>query len=88
MAIDVSNYTCPKCGQRFERLDEGFLMFSDIVYTICECEECHHVFSSSTEGENYHPTCPKCGGKRKGWDYSCPQCGSLMQQELQWSDVI
>ena len=57
MSLFNYEYTCPKCGKKFEKLDEGDFVFEDITAYICKCKNCKNVFTLCS---NEPQRCPKC----------------------------
>ena len=89
MSVDYYKYTCRECGNEFEN-GEGMLMFSDKCNFLFQCRKCRKVKSVGLTREEYDahnfPEC--CGAPMILWTGCCPQCGTYMDKELLYSDVI
>jgi len=80
MSLFAYEYTCPKCGKKFEKLDEGDFVFEDITAYICKCKNCKNVFTLCS---NEPQRCPKCEKfNLEDWDYMCPECNIMMKSRF------
>lgn len=91
MSVDNCKYQCVHC-RHTENQCEGIYLFSDKCYTTLQCPQCKKVSSillteNATKTKDY-PLCLDCNIKMIGWDKSCPECGSKMDNSSWYSDTI
>ncbi len=91
MSVNNYQFTCSVCGH-VENKSEGIYIFSDKCFTMLQCPQCKKVSSIllseiATKAKDY-PLCPDCNIKMIGWDKSCPECGSKMDNSSRYSDTI
>lgn len=66
-------------------------IFFQISATQCfkRCKQVNTTsLSESTTNAKDYPLCPDCNIKMIGWDKSCPECGSKMDNSYWYSDTI